>query len=296
MKGAPQSKLPPPFPLEMSSVSSGPAATPSPIPLRPAGSTAGSSTADSSTKRPHKKPFRFPLPKLLLQIRDLSSSGSRDFLSAINAGTVSEDAVQGVLGLLYTQDSVLPTTRSVTLILRSMGGVAYTAGSDLDDDHKEIHFSIDYIHGISEERKQKEILGVIRHETVHCFQYNGYGTAPGGLIEGIADWVRLRSDLSPPHWSREVDGDWDAGYQHTAYFLDYLEKRFGDGTVRGINERLRHARYDADTFWQRCVGESVDKLWKEYGKSVKQGKELAESPIVIQHSHNSETQDVSTET
>ena len=291
MKGGPQSRVPPPFPTEMSSVSSEPTATPSPVPLRLA-----KITVAVSTQRPHKKPFRFPLPKLLLQIRDLSSTGSRDFLSAVNAGTVSEDAVQGVLGLLYTKDSVLPTTRSVTLILRGMGGVAYTTGSDLDDDHKEIHFSTDYIRGIPAERKQKEIVGVIRHEMVHCFQHNGFGTAPGGLIEGIADWVRLRSDLSPPHWSREVDGDWDAGYQHTAYFLDYLEQRFGDGTVRGMNERLRKSRYEADSFWHQCVGQSVDTLWHDYGESVKKEMELEGSPIIVNHASNSETHDGSTQT
>ena len=37
------------------------------------------------------------------------------------------------------------SVRSVTLYLEEMGGVAYTKGSELDDDHKEIHFSIQHI-------------------------------------------------------------------------------------------------------------------------------------------------------
>ena len=77
----------------------------------------------------------------------------------------------------------------MTLILRDFDGVAYTTGSDLDDDHKEIHFSLKYIAGIqpsSETRIRDEIKGVLVHEMVHCFQYNGKGTCPGGLIEGIA--------------------------------------------------------------------------------------------------------------
>jgi len=45
----------------------------------------------------------------------------------------------------------------VTLVLRSMEGVAYTTGSELDPDHKEIHFSLDYIAKISEERATNEI-------------------------------------------------------------------------------------------------------------------------------------------
>jgi hypothetical protein len=66
-----------------------------------------------------------------------------------------------------------------------MQGVAYTTGSDLDDDHKEIHFSTDYIES-SASRAHDEIFGVLVHEVVHCFQYNANGTCPGGLIEGIA--------------------------------------------------------------------------------------------------------------
>jgi hypothetical protein len=124
-----------------------------------------------------------------------------------------------------------------------MDGVAYTTGSDLDNDHKEIHFSTRYIASISPDRQGTEITGVLVHELVHCFQYNGQGRAPSGLIEGIADWVRLRSRLSPPHWKRQAGERWDAGYQTTAYFLDYLEVRFGRGTV---------------------LGRAVEDLWSEY--------------------------------
>ena len=50
---------------------------------------------------------------------------------------------------------------------------------------KEIHFSLNHIKN-SESRAKDEINGVLTHEVVHCFQYNAKGTAPGGLIEGIA--------------------------------------------------------------------------------------------------------------
>ena len=63
-----------------------------------------------------------------------------------------------------------------------MRGVAYTTG---DHHNKEIHFSLDYIKD-SANRSRDEILGVLVHEVVHCYQYNAKGTCPGGLIEGIA--------------------------------------------------------------------------------------------------------------
>ena len=112
------------------------------------------------------------------------------------------------------------------------------------------------------------MLGVLQHEMVHCFQWNALGTAPGGLIEGVADWVRLRSDLIPPHWKREWDGDWDSGYQHTAYFLQYLEDRFGDGSVMAVNDKLRDVKYDEEKFWKGLFGLTVKQLWREYGLSM----------------------------
>lgn len=70
----------------------------------------------------------------------------------------------------------------MVLILRSMPGVAYTTG---DAQNKEIYFSLDYIEQ-SASRAHDEILGVLVHEVVHCYQYDAKGTCPGGLIEGVA--------------------------------------------------------------------------------------------------------------
>ncbi|KAK4454415.1 peptidase of plants and bacteria-domain-containing protein [Podospora aff. communis PSN243] len=233
-----------------------------PIPDRTADSTS------SSTSKPGKE-SPFAQPKLRLEIRDLDHPGASKFLSAINVSTVFSAAVKNVQRLLYRTPlephTTCPPTRSVTLILRDMGGVAYTTGTELDSDHKEIHFSLSYINGINPpSRLTAEITGVLTHELVHCYQWNACGSCPGGLIEGIADWVRLNCDLSPPHWKREVDGDWDRGYQHTAYFLQYLETRFGEGTVRRVNEKLRLHKYEAKPFWTELLGRPVEQLYGDY--------------------------------
>jgi len=179
--------------------------------------------------------------------------------------------VRDVFVWLYTLQSVPRHVRSVTLILRHVGGVAYTTGSDLDNDHKEIHFSLDYIAGISDDRAESEIKGVITHEMVHCFQFNGLGTCPGGLIEGVADYVRLRAGYVPPHWSRGGNR-WDEGYQNTGYFLDYIERKHGEGSVRAINEKLRDARYDVSIF-KVVTGHAVESLWSKYLQWLKDGGE-----------------------
>ena len=74
------------------------------------------------------------------------------------------------------------SVEKILLLLRPMDGVAYTFGSEI---YKEIHFSLDHIRN-SESRARDEILGVLVHEMVHCYQYDGQGKTPGGLVEGIA--------------------------------------------------------------------------------------------------------------
>ena len=161
-----------------------------------------------------------------------------------------------------------------------MGGVAYTTGIELDDDHKEIHFSLQYLQNRADAVKSNnEIQGVLVHEMVHCWQYNGEGTCPGGLIEGIADFVRLKAGLVPMHWKRPTKrgGSWDQGYQLTAYFLEWLEgrTRSKDVVVR-INQELRIGKYEEETFWKKVCGKGVEELWGEYQEGleeVEQGEE-----------------------
>ncbi|RAL66136.1 hypothetical protein DID88_005808 [Monilinia fructigena] len=88
--------------------------------------------------------------------------------------------------------------------------------------------------------------------------------------------VRLNADLSPPHWKKEAGGKWDAGYQHTGYFLEYLEKRFGRGTVRRLNEKLRIERYEEKRFWTELCGRPVKQLWEDYSEYLEAEKRKSE--------------------
>jgi hypothetical protein len=196
----------------------------------------------------------------------------------VHASSALSTAVDTVLTHLYCDlaPSCIPGTRSVTLILRELDGVAYTTGLELDGDHKEIHFNTSYIAQIPAARQKEEILGVLVHEMVHCWQYDGKGAAPTGLTEGVADWVRLKAGFAPPHWKRHVDCDWDAGYERTGYFLEWLEQEHGGDVVRKINEALRTAKYDEHKLWHDCCGKSIKALWKEYKKSFEEEKEEKE--------------------
>ena len=83
-------------------------------------------------------------PKLRLHLNELSHDGTALFLSQVDACRLLPNAIDHVIKYLYTlcPGSKVPGTRSVTLVLRPMDGVAYTISSELDDDHKEIHLSL----------------------------------------------------------------------------------------------------------------------------------------------------------
>lgn len=218
-----------------------------------------------------------PAPKLHLQVLDLGSAGSARFFAALatpqggGLGRQFENASDIVLSLLYPSDYLLaaaPAVRSVTLHLREFDGVAHTCGSQLDNDHKELHFSTQYIAGLSGDaaRILGEIQGVIVHELVHVWQHNGGGTCPGGVIEGIADWVRLKAFLAPPHWRKGSGDRWDQGYDVTAYFLEYLSDVIQDPNfVPTLNLKLTHGHWNDGLLLKELLGgRDVETLWRTY--------------------------------
>ncbi|SPO05893.1 related to pathogenesis-related protein NtPRp27 [Cephalotrichum gorgonifer] len=227
--------------------------------------------APTPSPAPAPTPTPFIRPKLRLEIRDLAHPGATLFLTSITPSTTLRSATSSVLSLLYQTPHNPTPTRSVTLVLRDKPGVAYTTGTELDSDHKEIHLSLGYVAGIKPaDRLSDEITGVVVHELVHCFQNDARGTCPGGLIEGVADWVRLNSELAapPPHWKRDTSKGWDAGYDRTAYFLQYLEDVFGEGSVRRLNAKLGEGKYVEKSFWPELFGKSVAELWEGYCEEV----------------------------
>ncbi|KAL2006385.1 hypothetical protein VTN00DRAFT_9053 [Thermoascus crustaceus] len=309
------------------------AASPSPVPRVPGQdpSSARDGQEDSRGNGP-----KLPTPTLRLHLNDLRHPASTAFLSLLpDVTSVLETALSAIIKHLYTPPSLppsahpqdapltasaaapateekkkqpcitftpsIPPTRSVTLVLRDFSGVAYTTGIDLDNDHKEIHFSLSYIRTWTTRYPDpvSELAGVLTHELVHCYQHisppqapDGDGEPvprpPGGLIEGIADFVRLKAGLVPPHWKRPTGAEdrtdrWDQGYQHTAFFLEWLEDvRVGTGAVGMLNDRLLRVGYvgedddasmDGDKegdgkegFWKELFGAGVLQLWEEYGR------------------------------
>ncbi|KAJ7762401.1 hypothetical protein DFH07DRAFT_814263 [Mycena maculata] len=221
----------------------------------------------------------WPLPKFTLRIEDLTHPGAVLFLENVQPAAALRAAVLASFNYLYATPACAPTNvASIVLVLRPMAGVAHTFGSHTE---KEIHFSLDHIVN-SAGRARDEILGVLVHEVVHCYQHNANGTAPGGLIEGIAgaDPAIVTTRRLTAHVQtlcacartsgrrtgsarRAATRSGTRGYQTTAYFLDWIDRRAGAGTVRALNAELEGKDYDAAVF-ERLTGESVNTLWRRY--------------------------------
>ncbi|KAH0727388.1 hypothetical protein KY284_003253 [Solanum tuberosum] len=144
--------------------------------------------------------------------------------------------------------------QKINMYVDDIGGVAYTSGN-------EIHVSARYIQSYSGNVK-REITGVLYHEDTHIWQWNGNGRAPGGLIEGIADYVRLKAGYAPSHWVKPGQGDrWDQGYDVTARFLDYCNS-LKSGFVAQLNKKMRTGY--SNQYFVDLMGKTVDQLWRDY--------------------------------
>ncbi|KAF4364350.1 uncharacterized protein LOC115702994 [Cannabis sativa] len=142
----------------------------------------------------------------------------------------------------------------ITLIIEDIDGVAFATNG-------EIHVSARYIGGYTGDLK-REISGVLFHENTHIWQWNGKGQTPGWLIEGIADFVRLKSGYVPGHWVKPGQGSkWDKGYDVTARFLDYCND-LRNGFVAELNKKMSNGY--SDNFFVELLGKNIEQLWNDY--------------------------------
>lgn len=119
-------------------------------------------------------------------------------------------------------------------------------------------------------RQHPEDLDVVTHEGMHVVQaYRQWD--PAWLREGIADYARYQFGVNnraaawkPPEYNARQS--YQDGYQVTARFLVWLEKRVKPGIVKVMDQSLRDGSYAPEN-WEKLTGKSVDDLWADYGKN-----------------------------
>ncbi|XP_031256154.1 uncharacterized protein LOC116114140 [Pistacia vera] len=126
--------------------------------------------------------------------------------------------------------------------------------------NNEVHVNDSYINNIRGDIKS-DFNGVLYHEMTHIWQ-NGIGKAPGEVIEGVADFVRLKANYIPAHWVKPGGGDkWNHGYDVTARFFDYCDS-LRNGFVAELNKKMKDSY--SDRFFVDLLGKTVEQLWSDY--------------------------------
>ncbi|OAY45562.1 uncharacterized protein LOC110619503 [Manihot esculenta] len=146
----------------------------------------------------------------------------------------------------------------VSLFLDDLGDNAVAGTSN-----NEISVGDNFIQNIQGDVKP-DFNGVVYHEMTHVWQWDGSAgnKAPGHVIEGIADFVRLKANYVPQGWAQPGDGsNWNDSYSVTARFFDYCND-LRNGFVADLNKQMRETY--SDEFFVQLLGKPVDQLWNEY--------------------------------
>ena len=170
-------------------------------------------------------------------------------------------AARNVVALLYGTTYTPPVGHQVvTLEFTGNAGIAARSGSKLT-------FG-------TGSRGASVTASYTTHEVVHLLQ----GSAPlygsnayvTGLYEGIADWVLIQLGYHTVAGQRPAGGgtSWWAGYDTTAFFLDWVEKTAGGGSpgfVAALNQTLSSSSWTpAAATSLNTQGKTLDALWTDY--------------------------------
>lgn len=107
-------------------------------------------------------------------------------------------------------------------------------------------------------------IGGVLHEFTHAImRAPTYDQTTIWLIEGLADWVRDELGHDAP-WTKahHEPGKAAAGYQTTAHFLQFLERKH-PGTVKRLAQALMADTYTPDAFLQ-LTGTSLEVCVSHY--------------------------------
>jgi hypothetical protein len=180
--------------------------------------------------------------------------------------TMKEVACRVCTILYRDPDEVTRNPPTIRLRIYDFDGVANAGGGN-------INFSTRHIANYDEpEDARFEFVGVLIHEVTHLYQWNDGG---GGLVEGMADFVRIRAGHHRMS-RRSPGGAWTDAYTTSGFFFSWLAGPGGlqeDGREPpdpdigwAINQQM-NGSWSEQVFEER-LGETVDALWDEYQQAI----------------------------
>jgi hypothetical protein len=196
-----------------------------------------------------------------------------------DAETFMQDVTCTVCSILFRSPDEIPEDRrheTVNLHLMVNENLADTGGNT-------IRFDLNYIDGFKDDPEGAllEFHGVLVHESTHLYQ--NYGN--GGLGEGMADFVRIRTGLYEPG-RRQAGGNWTDPYTTSGFFFSWLagpSVYHADGrdphnvdigylinkTIGQNGSGGSDGQFGVPQLLKEQFGEDVDTLWNEYQQIFK---------------------------
>jgi hypothetical protein len=211
-------------------------------------------------------------PTFTLQLEDTGPKGQIFTDAILEPEAFVQDVGRTVCRILYRKPEEVRDANHLTLIIRDDPDYPGWKSGDVGD----ITVMISTGHLADVQAKggdvTQEIRGILLHEMTHMYQNDdkalGEGTYAqlGNVIEGIADFVRIRAGYPPAGAVPSKSGAWDdAGYWKPAFFLLWIDHQYADFLYR-LNLSMTAGdgvAWTPDSITD-LTGKSVSDLWTGY--------------------------------
>ncbi|OAB39102.1 hypothetical protein PMSD_03995 [Paenibacillus macquariensis subsp. defensor] len=225
-----------------------------------------------------------------LQVGEVTLSNTKDIWHSINP--IVDLRNLDTVGNGYLFEQALPNyQQEITAIIRDIVSTLYDNPKKISNNPKKIIIEIldepgiawadsanaklgvssRYLKDYYESSKnpnstpfREELIGMLYHELTHVYQFNGNGSFPGYMSEGLADGVRLEYGYHD-RYSAGPGGNWDGSYSTTGNFLLWIiEHKQKPRFLRDIT--ASQVNWTPEAF-KSITGEDVNSLWDQYQQS-----------------------------
>lgn len=210
-------------------------------------------------------------PTFTLELEDTGPNGQL-FVDAIpDPEAFVQEIGRTVCKILYRHADEVRDANHITLLIRDDPAAGWKSG-DVGD--ITVMVSSNHLATIAAQGDDvaEEIKGILLHEMTHMYQNDDKAPGEGdyvnigNVIEGIADFVRIRAGSPPLGAKPAKSGVWDdQGYWKPAYFLLWIDVQYPDFLYQ-LNLAMKAGdglSWSPDTI-ETITGQSVDALWTEY--------------------------------
>lgn len=121
-------------------------------------------------------------------------------------------------------------------------------------------------HGQELDILRAEMESIFAHELTHIYSpYVDNYSEISAIVEGLANMVSIKLAYRAEHWA-QPGGNWQDGYDSTAFFLLYLEKKYSIDLLKLLTQEMVNfsSLDDAAAFLKEKLASSLADLWEDY--------------------------------